>query len=145
MGKKLTDAQIHTLADKGKTSLIKGFDLAGVKKDGILKLTADFNIEFEEKETAVPKEKKEIRIACPKCKTGSLMKGNSAFGCSNWKSGCMIRLPFHFLSKSLTEVHLLALSRKGETAEIKGFVRSGVKVNGKIIFDENYQLNLKTV
>jgi DNA topoisomerase-3 len=102
MGKKLTDAQLKTLAEKGKTPVIKGFDLGGSKKDGILKLASDFNIEFEEKKasTAKVKAKKaenaivEAPAICPKCKEGTVIKGKAAYGCSNWKNGCDWRLAF---------------------------------------------------
>ncbi|MCE3279748.1 MAG: topoisomerase [Bacteroidetes bacterium] len=143
MGRKLTDAQITALADKGKTPIIKGFLMGESKKDGILKLTSSFNIEFEEKEAAAPKVKKEAAgIVCPKCKSGNILKGNSAYGCSNWKSGCVIRFPFEFLGKSVTETHIQALSKKGETSEIKGFVKDGSKVNGKLKFNERFEIIL---
>lgn len=31
---------------------------------------------------------------CPICKKGHIIKGRTAFGCSEWKSGCTYRLPF---------------------------------------------------
>jgi len=31
---------------------------------------------------------------CPVCGKGILLKGNSAYGCSDWKNGCSYRLPF---------------------------------------------------
>lgn len=95
MGKKLTDAQIRLLLEKGKTAVIKGFDMGGVKKDGLLKLSSDLNIEFEEKQAAATKSKKEkVPALCPKCQTGNVIKGKTAYGCSNWKSGCDWRLAF---------------------------------------------------
>jgi DNA topoisomerase-3 len=100
MGKKLSAAQLTTLVEKGKTSVIKGFTLSGNKKDGILKLSTDFNIEFEEKQTAPSKAKTktstpEIPNTCPKCNTGNIIKGKTAYGCSNWKNGCDYRLAFN--------------------------------------------------
>lgn len=143
MGKKLSDSQINALADKGKTPVIKGFEMGGTKKDGILKLTSSFNIEFEEKEAAAPKAKKESGpMICPKCKTGNILKGNSAYGCSNWKNGCTIRLPFEFSGKALTEANIQSLVKKGETPEIKGFVKDGNKVNGKLKFNDAFELML---
>jgi DNA topoisomerase III len=143
LGKKLSDSQIMSLAEKGKTPVIKGFILGGVKKDGILKLTSTFNVEFEEKEATQPKAKKEeAPLVCPKCKTGNIMKGNSAYGCSNWKSGCTIRLPFEFMGKQLSETHLNSLIKKGETSEIKGFVKDGKKLNGKLKLNSNFELEL---
>ncbi|MDF2438108.1 MAG: topoisomerase [Bacteroidota bacterium] len=143
MGKKLSDAQINALADKGKTPVIKGFSMGSEKKDGLLKLTSSFNIEFEEKEVAAPKAKKEAPpLVCPKCKTGSILKGNSAYGCSDWKNGCKMRLPFEFMGKQLNESQIQSLIKKGETAEIKGFVVDGKKLNGKLKLNENAELML---
>ena len=31
---------------------------------------------------------------CPLCGKGTLLKGNTAYGCSEWKNGCSYRLPF---------------------------------------------------
>lgn len=49
MGKKLTESQLIDLIQKGKTTKIKGFTIAGSndKKDGKLILTSDFNISLE--------------------------------------------------------------------------------------------------
>jgi len=30
---------------------------------------------------------------CPKCGKGTLLKGNAAYGCSEWKNGCDYRVP----------------------------------------------------
>lgn len=32
--------------------------------------------------------------ACPKCGKGIIIKGKTAYGCSQWKNGCSFRLPF---------------------------------------------------
>lgn len=99
MGKKLTEVQIKTLLEKKKTAVIKGFTSGGAKKDGLLKLTATFNIEFEQAEAKAPKAKKSAmaetkQSICPKCKKGTILKGKTAYGCSEYKSGCDFRLPF---------------------------------------------------
>lgn len=94
MGKKLTNAQIISLIEKRKTAIIKGFELGGVKKGGILKLTSTFNIELEEKEVVSKTKKPQIPAVCPKCKTGAIIKGNTAYGCSNWKTGCDFKILF---------------------------------------------------
>ncbi|HEX8517331.1 MAG TPA: DNA topoisomerase 3 [Bacteroidia bacterium] len=143
MGKKISEPQMISLAEKGKTPVIKGFDSGSGKKDGVLKLTSSFNIEFEEKEATAPKVKKEAAsLVCPKCKTGNILKGNSAYGCSGWKSGCKMRLPFEFMGKQLNETHIQSLLKKGETLEIKGFTVEGKKVNGKLKLDQNFELTL---
>lgn len=56
------------------------------------------SIEKKEKKNSpskVKKEKKEPKIPsiCPKCKKGKILKGKTAYGCSEWKSGCNFRLP----------------------------------------------------
>jgi len=50
----------------------------------------------EKKTTKAPKEDKTEKdvLLCPICKKGTLLKGKSAFGCSEWKTGCAFRLPF---------------------------------------------------
>jgi DNA topoisomerase-3 len=144
IGKKLSDNQMNALADKGKTSVIKGFLMGGIKKDGILKLMPSFNIEFEElaAETKVKPSKEKEFWVCPKCKNGNILKGNSAYGCSTWKSGCTFRLPFEFMGKQLSEANIQCLIKKGETGEIKGFLRDGKKVNGKLKLNINFEIVL---
>ena len=52
------------------------------------------------KKKAVPKPKKLpaddsiIGKVCPVCGQGTIIKGKTAYGCSNWKGGCKFRLPF---------------------------------------------------
>lgn len=41
------------------------------------------------KKTAIPD-----TIACPKCKSGKVIKGNTAYGCSDYKKGCDFRVAF---------------------------------------------------
>lgn len=94
MNKKITEAQMVALVQKGKTPLIKGFSIGGEKKEGVLKFTPDYNIEFEEKVQGAKSKKEEKPQVCPKCKVGSVIKGKTAYGCSNWRSGCDWRLAF---------------------------------------------------
>ncbi len=106
MGKRLTDVQIKLLLEKKKTTVIKGFvvstplDKSTIRKDGILKLTDSFNVEFEETQlkTKVTKSKKAVEEnksgICPVCKKGIILKGKTAFGCSEYKNGCSFRMPF---------------------------------------------------
>ena len=91
-GKKLTENQISTFIQKGKTSLIKGFIIDGKKQNGHLILNKDSEISFvkEENETPVYSENQ----TCPKCKTGKLIKGKTALGCNRYKEGCDFRVAF---------------------------------------------------
>jgi DNA topoisomerase-3 len=100
MGKKLTEAQIKSLIEKKKTAVIKGFTAGGIKKDGILKLTDSFNVEFEEAQVKAKSAKSKKGVEenksgmCPLCKKGTILKGKTAYGCSEYKNGCTFRLPF---------------------------------------------------
>lgn len=114
-------------------------DLVAQVKNEFGKRLAVESIENKEK----PKVSKSTeKIICPKCKTGNIVKGNSAFGCNNWKNGCGIRFPFEFMKKQLTEKHIQSICKKGESAEIKGFVMNENKVNGKLKLNENFELLL---
>jgi DNA topoisomerase-3 len=93
MDKKLTDRQVQSMVAKGKTPMIKGFILNGEKTDGILKLNSSFEIEFENKTKAKPV-KENTMPSCPKCGVGTIIKGKTAYGCSEWKSGCDFRFSF---------------------------------------------------
>ncbi|NQU54725.1 MAG: DNA topoisomerase 3 [Bacteroidetes bacterium] len=93
MDKKLTDKQVQRLIEKKATTMIKGFVANDKKVEGILKLTPLFEIEFENKTVVLPK-KESSMPPCPKCGVGTLIKGKTAYGCSNWKSGCDFRFSF---------------------------------------------------
>ena len=41
------------------------------------------------------------KIRCPKCEVGSIVKGKSAFGCSDWKNGCEFVIPFQIESSQI--------------------------------------------
>jgi len=93
--KKLTESQLKRLVEKKATTKLKGFKQNGAKVAGILKLTATFGIEFELAEATAPASRKVAAMpACPKCKTGTIVKGNTAYGCTRWKEGCDFRFQF---------------------------------------------------
>lgn len=107
MGKKLTDAQIKRLAEKGKTALIKGFKQDDESVDGFLELDSEHKIIFTETEPE--------KLVCPSCKTGEIIKGNSAYGCSNFRGGCKLRIPFELQGKAITANLVEQLALKGQT------------------------------
>ena len=131
-GKKLTEKQINTIISKGKSPKIKGFTKDGQKVDGVVVLKEG----ALELEVAAPEQ-----LVCPKCKTGTIISGNSARGCSNWKAGCNFRLGFEFMQKKLTDNQVKQLLTKGKTSKIKGLVDAqGNKVDAAVAFDTNFQL-----
>jgi DNA topoisomerase-3 len=80
---------------------------------------------------------------CPKCGKGKLIKGNNAFGCTEWKQGCSFRLPFVFMEKKITETQLQRLIDKKETSQLKGFVLKGNKVGGILKLAPNFDIEFE--
>lgn len=46
------------------------------------------------KEDTLPADDSILGKACPVCGTGIIIKGKTAYGCSQWKNGCKFRKPF---------------------------------------------------
>jgi DNA topoisomerase-3 len=86
--------------------------------------------EEDSADTAAPITKEpqlsEKPLTCPICKKGTLIKGKSAYGCSEWKQGCPLRVPINIESHTLSYFELKALV---SGKEIKAGSRS-VKLNG---------------
>jgi DNA topoisomerase-3 len=99
-----------------------------------------------QKEVAKVEKKKAAGIlaeACPKCKKGTLIKGKSSFGCSDYKAGCRFLLPYTFAEKKISENQYLRLLQKGSTVNLKDFKTNAGTVEGLLRFDENFQLILE--
>lgn len=90
-GKKISENQWIRLVDKGSTTNLKGFSLNSQKVEALLRLDTDFSIKLEPKNTSP---KSPDTIPCPKCKKGTVIKGKSAYGCSEYKTGCSFVFPF---------------------------------------------------
>ena len=93
LNKKLTEKQIFTLIEKGRTGIIKGFTIDDEKVNGKLFLDSEFKIQFEK---SVDKTKK---LTCPKCGKGLIIKGKTAYGCDQYSKGCHFVIPFDILKK----------------------------------------------
>ncbi len=98
------------------------------------------------KEVAKVEKKKAAGIlteACPKCKRGILIKGKSAYGCSDYKAGCTFLLPYNFADKKISENQYLRLLQKGSTLNLKDFKINSGAVEGLLRFDDNFKLILE--
>lgn len=84
-------------------------------------------------------------LFCPKCKTHKLIKGKSAYGCSDFKN-CSFTIPFEIFGKKLTLKQISDLIGKGKTTKIKGFTvpESQEKRDGILLFDENFGIVFET-
>uniref|UniRef100_UPI004048451D DNA topoisomerase 3 n=1 Tax=Polaribacter sp. TaxID=1920175 RepID=UPI004048451D len=80
---------------------------------------------------------------CPKCKKGQLLKGSTAYGCSEFRTGCTFTMPFEFLEKKISENQLIRLLEKKSTTNLKGFKLENGSVEGLVRFDENFQFKLE--
>lgn len=99
-------------------------------------------IEVESKTKKTPVKNTNVKDAiCPKCKKGTVIKGKTAFGCSRYKEGCDILIPFAFEGKQLSSKQLSDLVVKGKTGTIKNLVngKSGhlsLNKEHKVIFHQ---------
>lgn len=59
-----------------------------------------------------PAVRKLEQIICPLCGKGHLLKGRTAYGCSEFRAGCALRLPFEQYHADLTPGKLNALLKK---------------------------------
>jgi len=91
-GKKISENQYVRLLQKGSTVNLKGFKTENDTEEGLVRFGDNFKLVFEPKKNL----KKAIPdvINCPKCKRGTVVKGKTAYGCSNYKSGCDFRMSF---------------------------------------------------
>ncbi|WP_010181876.1 DNA topoisomerase 3 [Aquimarina agarilytica] len=89
--KKISEKQYIRLLKKGSTVNLQGFKVLENKVEGLLRFDTDFNLVLEEKKIGATKINE---ATCPKCKQGTIIKGRTAYGCSNYKSGCDFRRSF---------------------------------------------------
>jgi len=80
-------------------------------------------------------------LSCPKCKTHTLKKGNTAYGCANYQV-CGFKLPFEAFGKKLTDKQVADLVTKGKTPKIKGLQVSGSAepVQAKLVLNAQFEI-----
>lgn len=115
------------------------------KQIAIIDEEAEKKVQAKEKAEKKAQTEEEIKdLVCPKCGNGRLLKGKSAYGCSEWKNGCRFTIPFSVFGKKLTDKQISSLASKGKTGLIKGFVHDIEKISGKLVFDEAKNIQLET-
>jgi len=72
-----------------------------------------------------------------------LMKGSTAFGCSEYKNNCDLKISFEVYGKKVSENQLIRLLDKGCTTNLKGFKTASGTVEGLLRFDENFGIKLE--
>jgi DNA topoisomerase-3 len=82
------------------------------------------------------------KLICPKCKKGTILKGKSAFGCSEYKTGCNFKVEFNQYGKKLTDKQIDTLIAKGKTGKITGFSIDGEKAKGVLSFTNDFTISI---
>jgi len=85
--RKIDIKELCNLINNRRTGVLSDFVLNNEPTQGVLFLDDNFKVNFFE------------HILCPKCKNGSIIKGNFAYGCSNYKNGCDFKITFESLEK----------------------------------------------
>ncbi len=103
--------------------------------------TVSSRISYEKKDTSPKKQviKPKTGIegnSCPKCKSGTLVKGKKAYGCSKYNTGCTFLIPFVFMDKKISDTQWKKLLKTGKTATLKGFKKNNTKINGYLAFSK---------
>ncbi len=139
-GKKIPQKQFEKLIKSGKTDVLKGFTASTSQTEGKSKankvdgyITLDDN--FKPVLSIVEKQKR----ICPVCGEGEIVKGKTAYGCTNFHNGCNFRIPFVIYGKTLTESQIESLIFKKQTSTIKGFIHPETKekMDGKLVINEH--------
>ena len=78
-------------------------------------------VQEKEKTKARPKtpRKKKVTLVCPKCGKGQVLRGKTAYGCSEFRAGCDFRLNYADHSKDLTDEQLSEILKAWKTNEEK--------------------------
>lgn len=100
----VNDIVINVLKDNSSTTI--AVQDAGNKK------SSKTNSDNKEKKPRKPRLKSIEEITCPKCGKGHIIKGNTAYGCSEFRTGCDMRLPFDAYPADLTPAKLNTLIKK---------------------------------
>ena len=79
-------------------------------------------------------------VTCPKCKKGTMLKGKSAFGCSEYKSGCTFKVMFEQFGKVIPEKQLATLIQKGKITKVTGLTVDGQQLDAALMFDAEFNV-----
>jgi len=97
--KKISEKQFIRLLQKGSTVNLKGFKTSEGAVEGLLRFDENYQLVLEKKKSksSISNEasnKSSEKMSCPKCNNGTILKGKTAYGCSEYKSGCDFKITF---------------------------------------------------
>ncbi len=90
--KKISENQYLRLLQKGSTVNLKDFKTKNGAVEGLLRFDENFELVLEPKKSVA--KVTPDQLSCPKCKKGTILKGKTAYGCSNYKTGCEFKVTF---------------------------------------------------
>jgi len=73
-------------------------------------------------------------LACPRCRTGTLIAGNRGWGCGRYREGCRFVIWFLTAGRKLTVAQLTDLVTRGKTRKAT-FAPRGTDVDGRLVLD----------
>lgn len=79
-------------------------------------------------------------LTCPKCKAGTMLKGKTAYGCSEYKNGCSFKVLFEQYGKTLNEKQIFSLIQKGKSIKIKDLKIDGQTTDAVLVLDSSYNV-----
>ena len=91
---------LNVLRDNSRTNIIVEQDTPRKAKNST-NSTAN-----KEKKPRAPRIRSLEQIVCPVCGKGHILKGHTAYGCSEYRNGCTLRLPFDQYPADLTPARL---------------------------------------
>jgi DNA topoisomerase-3 len=105
LGKKISENQLIRLMDKYSTTNLKGFKTENGTIEGLIRFDENYKFKLEPKKNVIPTSveeshrKNQDSIPCPKCTKGTVLKGKTAYGCSEYKTGCDYVFTFDNIKK----------------------------------------------
>jgi DNA topoisomerase III len=107
-GKKINQKQIEMLIQKGISNVLKDFTVEGKKTQGKLILNRNYAIELEQTKETTAKHNtlQQNEFTCPLCGKGTILKGKTAYGCSQFRDGCKFLIPFKTLEEGFQTTEL---------------------------------------
>lgn len=106
LGKKVSENQLIRLLDKGCTTNLKGFKQNDTTVEGLIRFDDHFALKLESKPPSNKITNVPDTINCPKCKKGTILKGKTAYGCSEFKKNCDFMISFVSIKEKATDKKL---------------------------------------
>jgi DNA topoisomerase-3 len=103
--KRISENQYLRLLQKGSTVNLKDFKTEAGTVEGLIRFEENYKLKLEPKKTT-PKASSEVTsdaLSCPKCKKGTVLKGKTAYGCSDYKLGCDFKVSFDVVREKLKD------------------------------------------